>query len=340
MIQPGNSNNFYPYGQDYYAYLYATDNSRREEKKQIRKLGSCIGGAILTYILIQNVLSMLIPLAGLTDLYLNNDLFSKGVEILLLIFSILPSFMLFGKLMKTISGISDPISYKRPKAGLAVLALFSGLGLCMLGNFATSFVSIFMAVFGYQISAPDTALPRDIPGIAATVIQIVFVAALIEEISLRGHVMGNLRRHGDAFAIFVSSLVFALMHGNLVQTPFALVAGFGLGYFCVKLHSLWPSILIHAANNLLSVVLSYIGEFYGEEALTAIYLPIVFGLIVIGAVCFAVFSHLTKKEPLSTGASALSSGEKFAAFISAPTVIIAFIVMLVITARYIVPIEI
>lgn len=339
MNQPYNPNNFPPYQQNFYAQLNETANRRREEKKQIRRLGSCTGGAILTYLLIQNVLSFLIPLFGLTDLYLTNEVFSKGIDILLLVFSILPAFMLFGRLMKTVSGNPQPISYARPKAGLTLLAFFSGLGLCMLGNFATSFVSIFMAIFGYQISAPDTGLPHGVSGIAVTVIQIVFVAALIEEISLRGHVMGNLRRHGDAFAIFVSSLVFALMHGNLVQTPFALVAGFGLGYFCIKLRSIWPSILIHAGNNLLSVVLSYIGEFYGDETLEKIYLPIVFGLILLGGICFAIFSHLTKKEPLKEGSYLLSAGEKFAAFASAPTVIIAFIIMMVITAKYIVPIE-
>lgn len=339
MNQPYNPNIYPLYQQDFYARMTETNNRRREEKKQIRRLGACTGGAVLTYLLIQYLLSMLIPLLGLTDLYLGNELFGKGVEILLVIFSILPAFMLFGRLMKTISGISQPISYARPKAGLTVLAFFSGLGLCMLGNFATSFVSIFMAFFGYGLSSPDIALPRSIPGIAATVIQIVFVAALVEEISLRGHVLGNLRKHGDSFAIFISSLVFALMHGNLVQTPFALVAGFGLAYFCIKLRSLWPSILIHAANNLLSVALSYIGEFYGDEMLTKIYLPVVFGLIVTGGICFAVFSFLTRKQTLDNGSYLLSAGEKLLAFISAPTVILAFIAMMIITAKYIVPIE-
>lgn len=339
MNQPYSPNGYMQYQQDFYIRLNENMNRRREEKKQIRKLGNCTGGAVLTYLLIQNVLSFLIPFFGLTDLYLNNEVFSKGVEILLLICSILPSFMLFGRLMKTVSNTPQPISYAKPGAGLTVLAVFSGLGLCMLGNFATSFVQVFMAIFGYELSAPETGLPHGVLGIAATTVQIVFVAALIEEISLRGHVLGNLRRYGDAFAIFVSSLVFAIMHGNLIQTPFALVAGFGLGYFCIKLGSIWPSIIIHACNNLLSVVLSYIGEFFGDEALTKIYVPVLFGLIIVGGICFAAFSALTRSTKLTKGSGLLSAGEKLGAFLSAPTVIIAFIVMAVITVGYIAPIE-
>ena len=66
--------------------------------------------------------------------------------------------------------------------------------------------------------------------------------------------MGNLRKYGDKFALLASALVFAVMHGNLVQAPFALIAGFGLGYLSIKTGTIWTGIAIHAANNLISVI--------------------------------------------------------------------------------------
>lgn len=71
---------------------------------------------------------------------------------------------------------------------------------------------------------------------------------------MRGVVMQPLRKYGDWFAILTSAFVFALMHGNLVQAPFAFIAGIGLGYAVIASGSLWTGILIHLLNNSISVI--------------------------------------------------------------------------------------
>ena len=53
MNQPYDPNIYPLYQQDFYARMTETNNRRREEKKQIRRLGACTGGAVLTYLLIQ-----------------------------------------------------------------------------------------------------------------------------------------------------------------------------------------------------------------------------------------------------------------------------------------------
>lgn len=315
--------------------------NRGKERADIRKLGNCVGGAVLLYLALQYFYSFVLANLGFGELYLGSVLFRKGLEVLLIIFSILPAFMLFGRKMRKISGVSEDVALGKPNSPLLVLlSFFAGMGTCMLANYVTVFFSVIMSFFGYELSSPDVAMPRGFTGITLTVVQVVFIAALIEEISLRGYVMGNLRRYGNCFAIVASAIVFGLMHGNLVQAPFALIAGFALGYFSIRTGSIWTGILIHAGNNFFSVALSYIGEFFGDAVLSAVYSVSVLFFIVSSIICFVVFQRLTKKERSNEyNTSVLTNGEKIRAFLTSPVMIVVIVVMLIMTLDYIAPIE-
>ncbi len=73
-------------------------------------------------------------------------------------------------------------------------------------------------------------------------------APFIEEVLFRGAVMRSFQTFGRRFAIIASAVLFALIHGNLVQTPFAFLAGLVLGYAAME-YGIWWSILLHFFNN-------------------------------------------------------------------------------------------
>ena len=54
------------------------------------------------------------------------------------------------------------------------------------------------------------------------------------EMVYRGYILRTLLPHDKVFAIVVSSAMFALMHGNLLQIPFAFIVGLTCGYLAVK----------------------------------------------------------------------------------------------------------
>ena len=68
--------------------------------------------------------------------------------------------------------------------------------------------------------------------------------------------MHSLRRHGDAFALILSSTLFALMHYNIYMVLNAFLMGLLIGYFVIRTGSIITGILMHLANNLLTVGLS------------------------------------------------------------------------------------
>lgn len=75
------------------------------------------------------------------------------------------------------------------------------------------------------------------------------LAPVSEEILFRGYVLRSLRPFGKRFAILGSAILFGLFHGNLLQTPYAILMGLILGYVTVE-YSIGWAVLIHVFNNL------------------------------------------------------------------------------------------
>ncbi len=103
------------------------------------------------------------------------------------------------------------------------------------------------------------------------------VGPIVEELIYRGFVMRSLEKYGKSFAIVVSSIFFGVMHQNLVQSVFAIIAGLILGYVAMN-YSLKCSIILHIINNcLFGDVLSKMIEGFSESTQDRI----VYGLILI-----------------------------------------------------------
>ena len=323
--------------ENYYNYYQDPDYhfKRQQQKKEIKKLGIYTGFALICQVVIQNVLSVVLKLTGLLEKYTVDGSYQNAIDIILVILGLMVPFYYIGKKMKETSGIAEPLMTEKSCDSKAfVLAVVSGTGFCMLANIVTSYFTIFMSALGLELSAPEVAMPTGVVGILTTVIRVVVVAALAEEIALRGYVMGNLRKYGDKFAIIISATVFAVIHGNLVQAPFALIAGFAIGYFTVKTGSIWTGIAIHAANNFISTAVSYAVDYLGEETASIIYLFVIYGFIAAGFVSMKLFNKRSAVK-LYQGDYILTEKEKAASFFLNPSMIIAIGYMLYITSLYV-----
>lgn len=81
----------------------------------------------------------------------------------------------------------------------------------------------------------------------------VVMAAISEEMLFRGIILQSLEQFKDAAsAIVLSAIFFALIHFNPWAAIQIAVLGFVLGYLSWKSQSIWPGVLLHAANNLLA----------------------------------------------------------------------------------------
>ena len=304
------------------------------EKKELRKLSSLAGSAVLLYVFIQNAIFIIVELFGLLDLYNNNYLFSGGIDILMTVLGVFLPFSLVSGKMKNISGEKEPVLSEMPdKSKLFLLGAFGATGCVMLSNIISSYITYFISLIGYELSAPDINMPDGFSGFALSMIRVSILTAIVEEYALRGHVLGNLRKYGDAFAVIMSAAIFALMHGNLIQVPFALLSGVALAVFTLKTKSIWPAVVAHAINNGLSVIITYLMEFIGEDPAMVLYTCVMYILIVIGIVTTVIFAFSTGDTPLGKPRTVLKPIEKACSFLFTPPTLLAFIVMVIITAR-------
>lgn len=78
---------------------------------------------------------------------------------------------------------------------------------------------------------------------------VAIIAPIFEEIIFRGVILRNLLPYGKKFAIIASSFLFGLLHGNIIQSPYAFMVGLVLGYTAVEYGMIW-SVVLHIFNNL------------------------------------------------------------------------------------------
>lgn len=99
----------------------------------------------------------------------------------------------------------------------------------------------------------------DLGGAIGMLILAGILVPIAEELFFRGVLYNFLRaRTGIWLAIIISSLIFAIAHGDLAVGTAAFVLGIVIAWVYEKSGSLWTSILIHAANNSVKIVLLYL----------------------------------------------------------------------------------
>lgn len=91
---------------------------------------------------------------------------------------------------------------------------------------------------------------------AVNAIAIAVFVPIVEEAVCRGVGFRLLQPYGDAVAIGGSAVAFALAHGAVLDFPWVLVTGLGLGYLRSRTASLYPCILLHATVNGVAIVAS------------------------------------------------------------------------------------
>lgn len=117
--------------------------------------------------------------------------------------------------------------------------------LALLNN--TILKKIGISIINTESSTLDEVMDKN--AIIAILIAAV-LAPIAEEIIFRGIGVGILQKYDKKSAIIITSVVFGICHGNLLQGFSATIGGIILGYVYLE-YGLIYSILIHAINNLL-----------------------------------------------------------------------------------------
>lgn len=325
---------------DYLYNFYDADNSiyvrQENEKSSIKRISRAAGLCVIAYVLLQNLIAILVYLSPIGPIYDKDPGMQSVVSIFLSVLGMLVPFLAGGYFIS--KGTSAPIvDFRKPNSiPLALSATAFGFFVCLAGNYVTSVFVDMMSSVGITLSSPEYNPPSDFAGRIIYTISIAVIPALVEEFAVRGVILQPLRKYGDKFAILASALLFAVMHGNLIQAPFALIAGIGIGYAVCITNSIWTGILIHFCNNLYSVVIEFLVADIADPAkLNTVYTIIsvvLCAVSIIGSVAFFVIKGKRKMMPSFT---ALTEKKKMRFFVFSVPMIIALIMMIRITSNFI-----
>ena len=232
----------------------------KTDKKGILLTSGIIGLCVLLFHYFGKLFVNIIIKTPIMDYYVSSDAIFNIVQIIYSAFCIMIPFGLGAiaiKLLNKKDGDRVLIPLDKPNSGkLVVLLLGVGFLALVVSNYITTFFVLGANAVGFEFETAESPAAKNVPAFLWQVLSTAIVPALMEEFAVRGVVMQSLRKYGDVFAIVSSAVIFALLHGNMVQAPFALMLGCVLGWAVIITDSLWTGIAIHFMNNFYATVMS------------------------------------------------------------------------------------
>lgn len=318
--------NQYSYYQNLYNMFGGYNPLIDTKIKKLRRLGFVIGCGMICFTLMQYAVAALLQIFGLYSLYESDALFQTGISAIApLVYVLLPFVLVYALYDREERNSVDIFDLPKSKE-LFLFSVFSGLLVCSIGDRATSFISAIVSAAGVDFEKPE-ALDSNTPmGYVLQIVAYAVIPPLVEEFAMRGVVMQPLRKYGDKFAIVVSAILFAALHGNMVQIPFAFIAGLALGYFAIVTNSIWTSVTIHCLNNLSATVISIYYTNHSESDMFFFY-AIEGAILVLGVIAFILFMKL-KPEKLPQANDEIGNSLKYSTVFCTPSIVISLLISL------------
>ncbi len=314
-------------------YPYGFDPKEQIEKAAVKRAANLSGAAYCCMFVFDFVLELTLiigaALAGISMLEIQGLLEDPMILSLMQIFLSMLMFTLPYILVAKIDKkpLSATADFRRPKKGMFLPLVAAGVGMCALGEIATNMFASVCRTIGIEPASSELSFDTGFFGVVLAVLMVAVTPALVEEFAMRGVVMGLVKPYGEGFAIVMSAIMFGLMHRNLVQLPFAFVAGLGLGFIAVKSGSIWTAVTAHFINNLLSIVSHYLMLGSSLSVQNAYYIALNIVTLTVG-IAGIVISAARDKDlfVLEKGVLDADGKKKAKWFFSAPFIIIALII--------------
>lgn len=221
---------------------------------------------------------------------------------------------------------------KLPGLTFVIPAVGVGLGLSVIGRYFMTLPLVFFPYIGLEPVPSEVYLPSSPTAFFMCAISLTVVPAFLEEFIVRGVIMQSLRRFGDGFALLTSSLIFMLLHKNIIQYSNALLMGLFIGYCVIYTGCVWTGVAIHFVNNLSVLMIITLQKYSGisNETLYAVYC--LFLIIALISVAFMI-----KKNPrlfrISPPASYNTPSALIKLFFSTPSVVLMIILLLSVSIK-------
>lgn len=312
---------------------------KENTRKLLRREGNTLGGTLLIYMAVMNasvivltVVATLMQMLGLlvsgsSELELNDELINRVMEQAVEASN-------WGYLLAIAMGLVMLLLWKKPsyfrqiifvqgkkmtgRGFLLITVIFLvGQQLFQWWYLLLEWISNLLGVSLDAILESGNVDTHSVP----MYLYACLLGPVAEEILFRGLVLRSLQPYGKKFAIVISSLLFGLFHGNLMQAPFAFVVGLVMGYVAMEYHIGW-AVALHLINNLvfadlLPRILAFLPQGADDLILTVFLLVCTLAAVVILILRWREIRDYWKENPTEKGT--------YSAFFRAPAMIVFLI---------------
>lgn len=208
----------------------------------------------LLFTLIANVIE---AAAGLEGDEINSNIWYLAAYSLVMGIAYVVLYLLYNKANR-IEYKAINLNFKMPWHTYLIIAVIGIISLFGVQYFISMIDNLLKAI-GYPLNSGYTINPTDGGTFVLAIFVLAIIPAITEELLFRGVILNGLRgRFGDIGAIFMSALLFALMHQNFQQLIYPFILGSIMGYIVLRTGSLVSSMLVHFINNFLVVMFTFI----------------------------------------------------------------------------------
>jgi len=159
----------------------------------------------------------------------------------------------------------------RPALRLHPIRLSTGLLIGLSALVGTLALSNLAEYWRFALDWMGLPLAQEIAVSPQTSVQLLHVLlaaaiapALFEELLFRGFLLPSMEPYGPKWAIFISGILFALLHGRIEALPTHLVLGMLLSYLVLRTGSLWSAILYHGIHNAAIMIIIFFANMFPQ----------------------------------------------------------------------------
>ena len=230
-----------------------TDENGELPENSARRYFSVLGIALLASFIIKDILQA--ALALLSKAYapelLENDLFVFLLTNIPLYAVALPLCALFLRRLPKATPLKNDIKAHHWLGGMCITFFFM-----LVGNYVSQILTTALSLLrGRSLTNPLDNFTQSTSPIFI-LISAVIIAPIAEELVFRKLLCDKLLPLGEGYAIFVSSAIFALAHGNLFQIFYAFSLGCFFSYVYVNTGKIKHTILYHMVVNFIGMIVS------------------------------------------------------------------------------------
>ena len=186
-------------------------------------------------------------------------------------------------------GIASHLRIEPLKGRVAALSVLTAAVAVLFINCVSQLWFILVQCMGGTIPASGVAVPTTVRGLASAVILSAALPGVCEELLFRGLMLSAWEERGSLRAVTTVSLLFTLLHGNLLGIPSEFICGVLLACIVISSGSLFAGMVFHTVFNSTLLIASYWArtvETDAEAAYTGALslLPFLLGALLFGSI--------------------------------------------------------